>query len=494
MSGYWWNIDGKGAKKRKAPLSWDTEARGNAAARAKSSRTNAASSGATAMVNAAASTFQHLYRLAQVSPSATMSDVTFIVGAGVCARSRKFHAHRCIVAAWSRPLRARMHAAVSAAAAAVSSSFARASKHGKAARKEAGGDNEDAAVRAALQRASVHSSGFAGGLRVQLPSVDPSTFALLLRFMYTGSVGAQGMVRGAEVGGAEGGSSAASSKAKAGTDMQDGENGVPFTLSHTMSLLALAFDLEVLALRDYCHSLLMREDTFPARIENGSAADTFRLYECGFILRFADRHAIPVLAKRCILYIAANIGDMVCGSKQHLLGRPPICDLEDCHLKLVLEEIAMRFSGTAFGAKMALTATLTWLQWRFKQPLHSQAFLQDSKCPEYADLLDRVEWRCISERNARDIISQFDIAQVITRQVLSHVGRSTNPRKVADTTGHVRLEPMARQIQNNVVGDSAPSGDHDAPIIVEDLKGGGVMSFVPLLADIVTAEKSERTT
>ena len=408
---FWWNFDGKGAKKRKAPMRWDTFPGGNAAVNELPTPKWPAHAGSSL-----ANTFDHLFCLAQVSPSSTFSDITFEVGAGVCAQARNFHAHRCIVAAWSRPLRARIHTAASAAAAAVSSAFdstggGRFAGCGKAVKKKESAENEDTATKAALQRASVHASGFAGGLRVSLPNVDPSTFALLLRFMYGSRIGAVDgkTARPNEgVGQCEGGGSLA----KRG-HMDNRAN--PPTLSSTMALLALAFDMEVLPLRDYCHDLLMREDPFPAQgIEAGSV---FHIHDCCFILRFADRHAIPVLARRCVRFITANIGEMVssaaCSPSTSTLDahgpryqrrRAPICDLDGVHLKLVLEELAMRFSGAAFGAKMALAAVLTWLEWRFHQPMYSHTFFQDLECSEYADLFARIDWSCISEQDAHDVL------------------------------------------------------------------------------------------
>jgi len=155
-SGFWWNLDGEGAKKRKLAMSWDTSPQGHA-------------DNLPTSHNAMAHTFGHLYCLAQATPSSTFSDITFEVGAAVSATARNFRAHRCIVAAWSRPLRVRINNAANAAAAAVSSSYVcdvgpvmGQRKGGKTAKRETV-EGEDAAVRTALQRAGVHASGFAGG-------------------------------------------------------------------------------------------------------------------------------------------------------------------------------------------------------------------------------------------------------------------------------------------------------------------------------------------
>ena len=183
-------------------------------------------------------------------------------------------------------------------------------------------------------------------------------------------------------------------------------------------------------------------------------------------------------------------------------GRPPICDLDEGHLKLVLEDLRMRFSGAEFGAKMALTAILSWLEWRFKHPMHSHPFLDDSGCHEYCDLFARVQWRCISEHSARDIMCQFDIlrsSKAVTREVLSHIKPAISSKNhLADSsTEHADGSPQpapaasrglhaTAQFCESGLGAASNSinssdGDHGDPIIVDPGSNGKLLSFVPLI-------------
>lgn len=328
------------------------------------------------------------------------------------------------------------------------------------------------------------------GLKVSLPTVDPRSFAVLLRFMYTGTVGRGASAR---VPGRKGGTINVPVDGE-GRFLPGQRTGgalrYPLTLAGTMSLLALAFDLEVLPLRDYCHDLLMRDNPFPSEVAGGASTSTFRLHDCGFILRFAERHAIPKLARRCVRFIAANIVEMVSCPQRATGGgmvgsigghesraRAPICDLEGDHLNLVVEELAARFASTTFGSKMTLTAILAWLEWRFHQPLHSHPVLQEADCAQSTDLINRVDWSCISEMDARIILSKFATlrsSKMIAHQIFANYDNNGEAHTGAGSSSQ-SLDPAAHTKRAKLEGTpSCPPGQKHVVRSGQIGDGGGI--------------------